>query len=65
MPLTSVDRPHTTSVIKVTESEQYRSKHTSHLVATGPAKYSVPIEPSPGNHYVYLLSITILNEFYE
>ena len=51
MPLPSVDRPHTTSVIKVTESERYRSKYTSPLVATGPAKYVSyqPIEPPPGN----------------
>ena len=53
-----MERLHTTSVIKVTESEQYRSKHTSPLVATGPAKYSVPyqpIDPPPGNKELCLI----------
>ena len=46
MPLLSVDRLHTTSVIKVTESQRYRSK------PQGPATYSVPIK-LPGKKYVY------------
>ena len=49
MPLPSVDTPHTTSVIKVTESERYRSKHTSPLVATSSAVPYQPIKPPPGN----------------
>ena len=55
-----MDRPHTTSVIKVTESEQYRSKHNSPLVAIGPAKYSGPYQTPPGNKYIFIIILLLI-----